>query len=248
VRVCENGTGVDAEQPSIFIGLQFGSAAGHSSVNDRFRWTAGKNHHGLLPNDSIARGSDSWIPAAMDNISLGPNESQNMIPRRTGRKEKGSTLIEFTLVGIPLLLVFISLIEMCIAMWSYHTLAYALREGVRFASTKGQGCTYTGNTCSVTVGDITQQITTAGTGLVPGQLNVTFTSSAGNVSCSPITSCSSNTTVWPPSSGNLPGSVISVSGTYPVQTRLVLMFFPGAGASQMNSISLAASSQQIIQF
>ncbi|MGI9070109.1 MAG: TadE/TadG family type IV pilus assembly protein [Bryobacteraceae bacterium] len=171
-----------------------------------------------------------------------------MMVRRTRWNEKGNTLVEFTLVGIPLVLIFISLIEICIAMWSYHTLAYAVREGARYASTKGQGCTYTGNTCSVTVGTVAQQIATAATALLPGQLNVTLTSLAGSVTCNPISSCYSNTAIWPPSSGNIPGSVISVSGSYPVQTGLVMMFFPSTGASQLNSVTLPASSQQIIQF
>jgi Flp pilus assembly protein TadG len=171
-----------------------------------------------------------------------------MMARRTRRNEKGNTLVEFTLVGIPLVLIFISLIEICIAMWSYHTLAYAVREGARYASTKGQGCTYAGNSCSVTVGTVAQQIATAATALVPGQLNVTLTSLGGSVTCNPITSCYSNTAIWPPSSGNIPGSVISVSGSYPVQTGLVMMFFPGTGASQLNSVTLPASSQQVIQF
>jgi hypothetical protein len=174
-----------------------------------------------------------------------------MILRRAGRNEKGGTLIEFTLVGIPLILILVSLIEICMAMWSYHTLAYAVREGARYASTKGKGCYLGSNSCSVTVANIAQQIASAGTGLIPSQLNVTL-SCAGctPVPCSPITSCYSNTTAWPPntSPANLPGSVISVSGTYPVQTNLVIMFFPGKGSSQMGAVTLSASTQQIIQF
>jgi Flp pilus assembly protein TadG len=171
-----------------------------------------------------------------------------MMGRRARGNENGNTLVEFTLVGIPLLLIFISLIEICIAMWSYHTLAYAVREGARYASTKGQACTYGGNSCTVSVGAIAQQIASAGVGLIPAQLNMTLTSSAGSVPCNPITSCYSNAAIWPPSSANAPGSVISVSGTYPVQTGIVMMFFPGTGASQLNSVTLPASSQQIIQF
>jgi len=168
--------------------------------------------------------------------------------RRAGRNEKGSALIEFTLVGIPLLLIFISLIEICIAMWSYHTLAYAVREGARYASTKGQGCTYTGNSCSVTVANVVQQIASTGVGLIPGQLNVTLTSSAGSVTCNPVSDCYSNSATWPPSTANTPGSSISVSGYYPVQTGLVLMFFPSTGVSKLNSVTLPATSQQVIQF
>jgi Flp pilus assembly protein TadG len=168
--------------------------------------------------------------------------------QRARQKEKGSTLIEFTLVGIPLLLIFISLIEMSIAMWSYHTLAYAVREGARYASTKGQGCTYTGNTCSVTVASVAQQVASAGVGLIPAQLNLTLTSSAGSVSCNPVSNCYSNTATWPPSSANLPGASILISGYYPVQTSLVFMFFPSTGASRLNSVTLPATTQQIIQF
>ena len=173
-----------------------------------------------------------------------------MIICRSTRKEKGNALIEFTLVGIPLMLIFISLIEICIAMWSYHTLAYAVREGARYASTKGQTCTYGGNSCSVSVGAVAQQVAGAGMGLIPAQLNVTLTSSAGNISCNPVSSCYSNAAIWPPSSAsaNLPGAIISVSGSYPVQTGLVMMFFPGTGASRLSSVTLPASSQQVVLY
>lgn len=77
---------------------------------------------------------------------------------RAKQREKGGVLIEFTFVGIPLMLAFMSLIEICIAMWSYHTLAYAVRKGARYASTKGQGCTYTGNSCSVTAANILSRL------------------------------------------------------------------------------------------
>ena len=45
------------------------------------------------------------------------------------RGRTGSTLIEFTLVGIPLIFVLISTFEMARGMWNYQTLAYAVRAG-----------------------------------------------------------------------------------------------------------------------
>ena len=166
------------------------------------------------------------------------------------RGERGSMLIEFTLVGIPLVLILISLFEISIAMWNYHMLAYAVREDARYASTKGQGCTYSGNTCGVTVANVAQQIASAGVGLVPSQLNVTLTSSGGNITCNPLSSCYSNTATWPPNSGtaNWPGSVISITGSYPVQTGLVFSYFIHTGLLQLQSVTLPASSQQVIQF
>jgi Flp pilus assembly protein TadG len=167
---------------------------------------------------------------------------------QAANRERGSTLIEFTLAGIPILLIIMSIVQMSLAMWSYHTLAYAVREGARYASIRGQGCTYSGNSCSVTVANICQQIASAGVGLAPGQLNITLTSSAGSITCNPLNSCSSNSTVWPPASANARGSVISVSGTYPMPLALFLPFFPGNSSMQSSSITLPASSEQIIQF
>ncbi len=170
--------------------------------------------------------------------------------RKTGRNEKGSTLIEFTLVGISLIFMFISLIEMCMTMWSYHTLAYAVREGARYASTKGQGCTRGTNSCSVTVAAVAQQIASTALGLIPGQLNIDLVSAASDVPCHPLSNCYSNPAIWPPSSNsaNVPGSAISVSGSYPVQTALIFMFFPTTGVSRFGASTVSASSQQIVQF
>jgi Flp pilus assembly protein TadG len=170
--------------------------------------------------------------------------------RSAKRNQKGSALIEFTLVGIPLILILISVLEISIAMWDYHMVAYAVREGARYASTKGQGCTYSGNTCGITVANVAHQIASAGVGLVPGQLNVTLTSSAGTVTCNPLSNCYSNTATWPPNSGtaNWPGSIISITGTYPVQTALVFTYFIPTGLLQLSSVTLPASSQQLIQF
>ena len=49
------------------------------------------------------------------------------------RSAKGSTLLEFTLVGIPVIFVLISTIEMARGMWMYHTLCHAVKEAARFA-------------------------------------------------------------------------------------------------------------------
>ena len=52
----------------------------------------------------------------------------------------GSSLIEFTLVGIPLIFVLLSTFEMARGMWLYHTLAYAARQGTRYAIVHGVNC------------------------------------------------------------------------------------------------------------
>ena len=71
---------------------------------------------------------------------------------RRRRQRGGSTVIEFTLVGIPMIFVFISTFEMARGMWIYHSLAYAVKEATRYASVHGASCTTSPNTCGVTIG------------------------------------------------------------------------------------------------
>jgi hypothetical protein len=67
-------------------------------------------------------------------------------------------MLEFVLIGIPVIFVLISIFEIARGMWTYHTMAYAVREGVRYASVHGKGCA-SPNTCQVTIGQITSVIT-----------------------------------------------------------------------------------------
>src|SRR5215471_18790761 len=71
-----------------------------------------------------------------DHYPGGADEAPIMTGRRN-RQRGGSSLIEFTLVGIPIIFVLISTFEMSRGMWLYHTLAYAAREGTRYAIVHG---------------------------------------------------------------------------------------------------------------
>jgi Flp pilus assembly protein TadG len=164
--------------------------------------------------------------------------------RRAHRSEKGISILEFALVGIAVMLLMVSLVQMSLAMWNYHTLAYAVREAARYASTKGRGCTYSGNSCSVKVSDVAQRVAASGFGLAPAQLSVTLTSVAGNVTCNPVSNCYSNSTVWPPSSANKAGQTIAVAAYYPAR----IVFLPISGTLQIAALTLRASSQQLILF
>jgi Flp pilus assembly protein TadG len=161
------------------------------------------------------------------------------------RRDAGIALTEFAVTGPILLLLLISLFQISLAMWNYETLAFAVREGARYAAMKGQGCSYAGNTCSVTVSNVAYDIATAAVGLVPANLNVTLSAGSSSVSCNPLSSCYGNTTAWPPSGGNTEGtSAVSVTGYYPMH----LFFMPSGGVVGSSAGNLQASSQQVIQF
>ena len=109
------------------------------------------------------------------------------IPRRTAR---GSTLVEFTLVGIPLIFIMISVAEMARGMWVYHSLVVAVNSTARLASMHGAGCG-SPNSCTITLGTVASNLQTAAPGLIPGLVNLTLTSPAGTANCNPVTSCTS---------------------------------------------------------
>ena len=168
--------------------------------------------------------------------------------------ERGSTLLEFTLVGIPLLFLLISTVEMARGMWIYHTLAYAIREGTRFVAVKGQGCATTPNSCAVTVGRIAQEIRNNGVGLDPSVMtDVTFTAMSGRtVTCGTLQDCMSNTTQWPsdagtPDPGAAQGAEIEITAVYPFRSAIA-MLWPGAGRIQFGTFYFPASSREAIQF
>ena len=164
------------------------------------------------------------------------------------RNRRGNALIEFTLVGIPLMFILISVFEMARGMWVYHTLAYALREGTRFAIVHGKNCATDPNTCTVTVGDIANRIKDAGVGLLPEELNVTLTSANSTVPCQPLQACLRSTEIWPTEPGSVAGMNITISGAYPFRSALA-MFWPGAGPGiNFGAFNLPASSREKVQF
>jgi Flp pilus assembly protein TadG len=157
----------------------------------------------------------------------------------------GSSVLEFTLSSIPLIFVIVSVVQMALAMWNYHTLNEAVKVTTRTAAVRGVDCVSTG--CAMTVGEITTMLTTKGIGLLTGSLNATLTDSNGAINCNPVSSCTSSSTTWPRSGGNATGQVISISATYPFKSA-ISMFVPGKGHSSFGSLTFSAISQQVIDY
>jgi hypothetical protein len=163
-------------------------------------------------------------------------------------RRKGSAILEFTLVGIPIIFTFIGLFEITRGMWVYQSMAYAVRETTRYASFHGIGCA-SPNTCQVTVGTLVGVLKGAGPGFDPNTVTVTFTPSSGSAVSGTLSSLQSSTTVWPPSGANAEGQTIKISVKWPFKTILA-MFWPGAGgvANYSGTFNLSASSSQMIQY
>src|SRR5205823_10249951 len=110
--------------------------------------------------------SDIWTSRTIDDNSHSSSEEERIVAR-SANQERGTVMIEFLFAGVPLIFLLLIIFELCLAMWSYHTLATAVEDGAIYASTKGQDCTYTGNTCRVSISTIVQDILSAGIGINP---------------------------------------------------------------------------------
>jgi Flp pilus assembly protein TadG len=159
---------------------------------------------------------------------------------------RGSTMLEFTLIGVPLIFVLFSLFWMAMGMWQYHTVAEAVNATARSASVHGAGCA--GKTCATTVASVAQQISTDAIGIPDSQMNVTLNSTAtGAVSCNPVSNCYTNNTAFPSSAANTTSTSITISATYQF-TSAISFWTPWGGGMTFHPIVLGANSTQPIVF
>jgi Flp pilus assembly protein TadG len=165
-----------------------------------------------------------------------------------GRGRTGSSVVEFSLVGIPIIFVILSTFEMSRGMWIYHSLAYAAKEGTRYAAVHGETCSPPDNNCLRTVGQVATRIRNASIGLDPTQMNVTFTPAVGGTSTRKLSAWMQQTATWPPTGSNSPGQDVQITMTYPFRS-LICMVWPGAGTqSLLGTYLMPASARERIQF
>jgi hypothetical protein len=175
------------------------------------------------------------------------------------RHRRGSTLLETTLIGIPMIFVLISIFEMARGMWIYHSLAFAAKEGARYASVHGVNCSTPPNLCSVRVSDIAAKIRNSALGLDPAQMQARLCINCG-VNASGVsddtglqtinTLLAQTATTWPnpAGTGGLMHSRITFTVQYPFRSALS-MFWPGAGRGvPFSRVVLVASAGETIHF
>ena len=182
-----------------------------------------------------------------------------MMTRRNNRR-RGSAMIEFTLVGIPLLFLMISIFEVSRAMWIYVTLAHSVKEGLRFAIVHGNNCTIAPNSCRVQVRDIAQRMANTGVGLLPESfVNIEFVSSTRTETCTTLDACltgAAGNTYWPTAApgalnadaGSFRFADLEIRGRYQFSS-VISMFWPGAApVGPFGAITLGASAKESIQY
>ena len=162
------------------------------------------------------------------------------------RQSKGSTILEFALAGIPMMLAFISIVQMGLAMWTYTSLSYAT-ELNRYIAVHGKHCSSGTNNCTLTVGNVATAAESYAIGLSTSTLNLTLTSPSTTHNCNPVSSCTSNSNPWPPTADTTVGTVIEVRMQYEVNPVLT-MVWPGVKGNSYGSYNLGAYSKQRVLF
>jgi hypothetical protein len=186
------------------------------------------------------------------------------------RRRRGATTIEFALVGIPIMFILISILEISRGMWMWETMAHAVRQGARFAAVHGDNCVTPPNICGRIMADIGNQIQKAGVGLDPNQFMVTIRIFPHSDGANPVTSDGPQTlaamesdaqsfSAWtfvytPPGAGTssnvsaaqAPNEVV-VTGNIPFTSALA-MFWPGAKPVNFATMNLSATARERILF
>jgi len=190
------------------------------------------------------------------------------------RSRRGATTIEMTLVGLPMIFLLVSTFEIARGMWMYHTLAYAVRNGVRYAAVRGINCVNTSsdpNTCSVTLATVASVVQSAAVGMDPTQTMLTFklgnpTVVSQTLQCYLMASqkpqpygshsvCSTHNNspvdIWPVSDNTGTydgvGKAIEIDIETPFYTSLS-MFWPGTAPVKFALTNFYASSMDYVQF
>jgi Flp pilus assembly protein TadG len=180
------------------------------------------------------------------------------------KKQRGSAIVEFTLTGVPVIFVWISIVQMAIGMWHYQVLQSAVKVAAAYGSV--HGATYKNAGASVVhISDVAQVLANYMIGMPPSSINVTFTAwknssdatsdtNATTYTCE-LDNCISQSTyqtaAWPPGSGyDAPnGSEFSIKAVYVFHSG-ICMVAPGPGTSPIhaNSYTLPGYTHQMVLF
>jgi Flp pilus assembly protein TadG len=152
------------------------------------------------------------MKTAQSMLGIGPSrrltEALRQSTRRTRSRllrEEGSSIVEIALSMIVLSMILFGLLRMCMALYTYHFVSDAAREGTRYAIVHGSACQVSGVSCTVTTAQIQTYVKNLGfPGINPAAITVTTTYAAypAGTTCSPSAAC------------NNPGNLATVTVQY----------------------------------
>jgi Flp pilus assembly protein TadG len=119
----------------------------------------------------------------MNQLQLAPNRIaqplsgsssrvRSLIAARPG--QRGSATFEYAIVIMMCLLIIFGIVDFGRALYAYHFISNAAREGTRYASVRGNTCNLP-SACPATPADITNFVKSVPQGINPASVTVTST-------------------------------------------------------------------------
>ena len=175
--------------------------------------------------------------------------------RNRSVSRKASSMLEFTFVGIPLMFILISIFEISRGMWMFNTLAHSVKEGVRMAVVHGNNCVIEPNACSVTTGQICQEMRSQGPGLDPARvIDVTFITETRTITKADLSACLTGTETFPVSAtipptdvGGAIGRPVEIRAKYRFDSALAF-FWTGSRGFVFGRIYLPAIARERVRY
>jgi len=152
--------------------------------------------------------------------------------RRFLEGDEGGSLVEMALVSSITLAMLIGIIQASMAVYTYHYISEAAREGVRYAIVRGSYCTSLTN-CNATAAQIQTFVKDLGYPGINSTANMTVTTTWYSASTNLPTS-------WTACAGqcNDPGNAVKVTVTYNYPFSIPFV--------QKSTLALSSSSQMVI--
>jgi Flp pilus assembly protein TadG len=168
-------------------------------------------------------------------------------------RRRGSSLIEFTLVGIPAIIICTCVLTCAIDMWQLYTLSYAVDQTARYAALHGNTCSMGSNSCTITRTDVATYFQNQAIALVPSSTTMILDDGSGAITCNPVNSCPSSSSRFPAAGSNLPATATTAANTVTVQATYqlinpIFMFWPGTNSVGATRFTVGATSKQPVIF
>lgn len=176
---------------------------------------------------------------------------ESIATRYRAEKQRGASTLEFafviTLILFPLVF---GIIDFSRAMYAYHWVSYAAREGSRWASVRGSSCTLLSGGCPADIPGVNVQAYVQSI-KAPGMYSVACNGGNTNPGCIYVTQQMLNT-----NTGGLSGPDCTSGGDVPinspgcivkVQVNYIFPFsLPFLGPESGRTLNLMAASQMVI--
>jgi Flp pilus assembly protein TadG len=167
---------------------------------------------------------------------------------RRRKQQGGSAMVEFTLTGIPLIFIWISIVQMSLGMWNYHTLQYAIKQAGAYVAVHGSGTGYCkANSCRVE--DAAAVMAQYAVGMPASAINMTFTPvladhvTKGTATTCTLDSCQTNATAFP--NGN---PEFEIQAEYQFKSALGMVAPGGSGSVQFRNPWFPGYTHQVVLY